>query len=174
MGPYLAPPRLEVPNIFTLFHGKPERHKAPHPLHGEMGPCICFLWGLRASHLLDPRRVYGPKTMKSLYLSAEVIARNRREMANVPQQEIKVNFPPHLQGGAYSNNMLVAHTREEFVMDFMMVVPPAGTVTSRVIVIPGHMKRMISALQDNVKKYEARFGTIQAAEEPTAKIGFQA
>jgi hypothetical protein len=36
-------------------------------------------WGLRASHLLDPRRVYGPKTMKSLYLNAEVIARNRRE-----------------------------------------------------------------------------------------------
>jgi hypothetical protein len=95
-------------------------------------------------------------------------------MANGQQQEIKVNFPPHLQGGAYSNNMLVAHTREEFVMDFMMVIPPAGTVMSRVIISPGHMKRMITALQDNVKKYEARFGTIQAAEEPKGKIGFQA
>ena len=36
------------------------------------------------------------------------------------------------------------------------------------------MKRMITALQDNVMKYEARFGTIQAAEEPKGKIGFQA
>jgi hypothetical protein len=98
----------------------------------------------------------------------------RLTMANGQPQEIKVNFPPHLQGGAYSNNMVVAHTREEFVMDFMMVVPPVGTVTSRVIISPGHMKRMISALQDNVKKYEARFGTIQAAEEPKGKIGFQA
>jgi hypothetical protein len=95
-------------------------------------------------------------------------------MANGQQQELKVNFPPHLQGGAYSNNMLVSHTREEFVMDFMMVVPPVGTVTSRVIISPGHVKRMIAALQENVKKYESRFGTIQAAEEPGGKIGFQA
>jgi hypothetical protein len=95
-------------------------------------------------------------------------------MPNGQQQEIKVNFPQHLQAGAYSNNMLVVHTREEFVMDFMMVVPPVGTVTSRVIISPGHMKRMIIALQENVRKYEARFGTIQVAEEPKGKIGFQA
>jgi len=95
-------------------------------------------------------------------------------MSNGQQQEIKVNFPPHLQAGAYSNNMLVTFTKEEFLMDFMMVTPPIGTVTSRVIISPGHMKRIISALQDNVKKYEARFGTIQAAEEPKGNIGFHA
>ena len=93
-------------------------------------------------------------------------------MANGKHQEIKVNFPPQLQGGVYANNMLVAHTKEEFIMDFMMVVPPTGAVTSRVIISPGHMKRIINALQDNVKKYEASFGTIQAAEEPKGKIGF--
>ncbi len=93
-------------------------------------------------------------------------------MANGQHQEIKVNFPPQLQGGVYANNMLVAHTKEEFIMDFMMVVPPTGTVTSRVIISPGHMKRIINALQDNVKKYEESFGTIQAAEEPKGKIGF--
>jgi len=95
-------------------------------------------------------------------------------MPNGQQQEIKINFPPQLQGGAYSNNMVVAHTKEEFIMDFMMIVPPVGTVMSRVIISPGHMKRMISALQENVKKYESRFGTIQAAEEPKGNIGFQA
>jgi hypothetical protein len=95
-------------------------------------------------------------------------------MSNGQQQEIKVNFPPHLQGGVYSNNMMVSHTKEEFIMDFMMVAPPVGTVMSRVIISPGHVKRMISALQDNVQKYEARFGTIQAAEELKGNIGFQA
>jgi hypothetical protein len=95
-------------------------------------------------------------------------------MSNGQQQEIKVNFPPHLQGGVYSNNMVVSHTKEEFIMDFMMVAPPVGTVMSRVIISPGHVKRMISALQDNVQKYEARFGTIQAAEELKGNIGFQA
>jgi len=95
-------------------------------------------------------------------------------MSNGQQQEIKVNFPPHLQGGVYSNNMVVSHTKEEFIMDFMMVAPPVGTVMSRVIISPGHVKRMISALQDNVQKHEARFGTIQAAEELKGNIGFQA
>ncbi len=40
------------------------------------------------------------------------------------QKEIKVNFPQQLQGGAYANNMFVTHTKEEFVMDFLMVASP--------------------------------------------------
>lgn len=85
-------------------------------------------------------------------------------------QDIKVNFPPELQGGVYSNNMVVSHTKEEFVLDFLMVAPPAGAVTARVIVSPGHMKRILAALQDNISKYEKNFGTIQIAEEPRGKI----
>ena len=85
-------------------------------------------------------------------------------------QDIKVNFPPELQGGVYSNNMVVSHTKEEFVLDFLMVAPPAGAVTARVIVSPGHMKRILVALQDNISKYESNFGTIQIAEEPKGKI----
>ncbi len=90
------------------------------------------------------------------------------------KKEIKVSCPPHLQSGSYSNNMIVMHTKEEFVMDFLMIVPPAGTVTSRVILSPGHVKRMIKALQDNIAKYETKFGVIQAAEEPKGKMGFHA
>jgi hypothetical protein len=85
-------------------------------------------------------------------------------------QEIKINFPPELQGGVYSNNMVVSHTKEEFVLDFLMVAPPAGTVTARVVVSPGHMKRILEALRDNISKYEKTFGTIQIAEEPRGKI----
>ncbi len=85
-------------------------------------------------------------------------------------QDIKVNIPPGLLGGVYSNNMVVTHTKEEFILDFLMVVPPAGTVTSRVVVSPGHMKRILATLQENVSKYETTFGTIQIAEEPKGKI----
>jgi hypothetical protein len=85
-------------------------------------------------------------------------------------QDIKVNFPPDLHGGVYSNNMVVTHTKEEFILDFLMVAPPAGAVTARVIVSPGHMKRILVALQDNISKYENAFGTIQIAEEPKGKI----
>ena len=55
-------------------------------------------------------------------------------------QDIKVNFPPNLHGGVYSNNMVVTHTKEEFILDFLMVAPPTGAVTARVIVSPGHME----------------------------------
>jgi hypothetical protein len=82
-------------------------------------------------------------------------------------QEIKVNSPPELHGGVYSNNMVVSHTKEEFVLDFIMVAPLAGAVTARVIVSPGHMKRILAALQDNIAKYEKNFGTIQVAEANT-------
>jgi Protein of unknown function (DUF3467) len=87
-------------------------------------------------------------------------------------KEIKVNFPQELQGGVYSNNMVVSHTKEEFILDFLMVAPPAGAVTARVIVSPGHMKRILEALRDNISKYEKSFGQIQVAEPPPGKIGF--
>lgn len=94
-------------------------------------------------------------------------------MTDVPgPKEITISFPPEIQGGVYANNMVVSHTKEEFILDFIMVAPPTGTVTARVIVSPGHMKRVLEALRDNISKYENSFGTIQIAEEPKGKIGF--
>ena len=69
-----------------------------------------------------------------------------------------------------TNNMVVSHTKEEFILDFLMVASPAGAVTARVVVSPGHMKRILAALQDNISKYERNIGTIQIAEEPKGKI----
>jgi len=88
------------------------------------------------------------------------------------KKEIKINFPEKLRGGVYANNMYVAHTKEEFIMDFIMVAPPTGTINARVVTSPGHMKRIIKALQTNVKKYEEKFGKISEAEEPKGSIGF--
>ncbi len=82
------------------------------------------------------------------------------------QKGVQVIFPDSLKGGVYSNVMQVTHSKEEFVLDFLMVMPPAGSVTARVVISPGHMKRMISALVQNVVKYEGKFGTLTAAEEP--------
>jgi hypothetical protein len=76
------------------------------------------------------------------------------------QMEIQVTFPDHLKGGVYANNMSVAHTREEFVLDFLMVAPPAGSVTARIVLSPGHVKRVVSVLAENLRKYEEAFGAI--------------
>lgn len=87
-------------------------------------------------------------------------------------KKIQVRMPEQLQGGVYSNNLVIAHNKEEFIMDFLLVVPPVGTVTARVITSPGHMKRIVSALQDSVAKYEKTFGEIQKAPAPKLQIGF--
>ncbi|MEJ2567335.1 MAG: DUF3467 domain-containing protein [candidate division WOR-3 bacterium] len=86
------------------------------------------------------------------------------------EKELKVRFPEKLMGGSYANHMIVLHTREEFIMDFIMASPPAGNVTARVITSPGHMKRIIKALEDNVKKYEEKFGEIEEAKAPQGFI----
>ncbi len=88
------------------------------------------------------------------------------------KKEIKVTFPPHLHGGVYANSMMVAHSKEEFIMDFLMVAPPEGAVTARVVISPGHMKRVLAALRDNIRKYEDQFGPIEEAEGPPGDIGF--
>jgi len=95
-------------------------------------------------------------------------------MAEQPaKKEIKITLPESLRGGAYANSMFATHTREEFILDFVMVTPPVGTVTARVVTSPGHMKRMVAALTENLKKYEAKFGKIaEAPEPPKPSMGF--
>ena len=89
------------------------------------------------------------------------------------KKEVKIAFPESIRGGVYANSMFATHTREEFILDFMMVTPPLGSVTARVITSPGHMKRMVSALAENMKKYEARFGKLtEAPEPPKPTMGF--
>ena len=68
--------------------------------------------------------------------------------------------------GRYANLVRITHTREEFILDFINMVPPQGAVTSRVITSPGHLKRLIRALAGNLELYEKRFGSVQEAPEP--------
>jgi len=42
--------------------------------------------------------------------------------------EIKVKMQDQLIGGVYANGLQISHTREEFIMDFLMIAPPTGTV----------------------------------------------
>jgi len=88
------------------------------------------------------------------------------------QRQIQIKAQDQDLKGKYSNLMQITHTQEEFVLDFFLVVPPQGTLTSRVVLSPGHLKRMLAALQDNVEKYESKFGKIQQAASPESPIGF--
>lgn len=71
--------------------------------------------------------------------------------------------------GRYSNLLRITHTREEFILDFINLVPPQGVVTARIITSPGHMKRIVRALAANLARYEEAHGTIEEAPEPEVK-----
>ena len=77
--------------------------------------------------------------------------------------------------GVYSNLMMVSNRKEEFILDFLMVLPPEGVLSSRVIVSPDHLKRMIKTFQTSIEKYEKQFGNIKESkgiEGSDEKIGF--
>jgi hypothetical protein len=97
------------------------------------------------------------------------------EQGRDPQKRkgVQIKVPEEVARGAYANTMAVFHTREEFVIDFLNVFPPAGVATARIITSPGHIKRIIGALQENLRRYEDRFGSVQEAPPPTSgPIGY--
>ena len=77
------------------------------------------------------------------------------------RSELKLRMPEQVAGGTYANTMMVQHTRGEFVMDFAMVLSGSGQVVARVVTNPAHMKHIVEALTDNVRKYESAYGPIQ-------------
>lgn len=95
-----------------------------------------------------------------------------QNLANPAGRQIQIKVSDEVLAGKYANAMQVSHKKEEFVMDFININSPQGIINSRVITTPGHMKRIIKALQENLEQYEKTFGKIEEAEAPKSKIGF--
>lgn len=95
-------------------------------------------------------------------------ARASQEADVADERQIPIKIPEHILRAVYANQMVVRHTREEFVLDFLNFFPPEAIVNARVIVSPGHVKRMIRALQENLARYEARFGPLVESEPPSS------
>lgn len=81
----------------------------------------------------------------------------------IPQLQIDIDDAT--AQGAYSNLVLLNHNDNEFVMDFAFVQPatPRARVRARILSTPRHAKRLLRALELNIRRYEERFGRI---EEP--------
>jgi len=90
-----------------------------------------------------------------------------------PQGQIQVKVSDEVLKGTYANMVQVSHGQEEFVLDFMNIFPPQGIIASRVIISPGHMKRLIGAMQENLKRYEAQFGKVAESSNPQPNFGFR-
>ena len=94
----------------------------------------------------------------------------------ITKTEVPVHVSPDVASGSYSNMARVIHPgSEEFIIEFFMIAPPSGVMVSRIICNPGHAKRLLKALQENVRKYEDKFGKIEPGEDPPQpriEVGF--
>ncbi len=91
-------------------------------------------------------------------------------MANQKEQKqnLKLNITPEVSEGTYSNLVVISHNPTEIILDFAQMLPgiDGATVRQRVIMNPVHAKRTLAALNDNIKKYEQQFGTIEEPRMP--------
>ena len=85
---------------------------------------------------------------------------------NQQPKQINIKITDEVMAGRYANMMQVAHTKEEFILDFANIVPPQGILNARIITSPGHVKMIVKALQVNLKKYEDTFGEIEESRPP--------
>jgi hypothetical protein len=91
---------------------------------------------------------------------------------NIPenQNQINIELTDDVAEGIYSNLAMIAHSNSEFVIDFIRMMPgvPKAKVKARIVVTPEHAKRLLFALQDNIRKYEETFGAIKQNNEQSS------
>lgn len=78
------------------------------------------------------------------------------------KQEMQLELTPDVAEGVYSNMAVIAHSPSEFVLDFVRVMPgmPKAKIMTRVMMTPENAKRLLGALNENIRRYEMQFGEI--------------
>ncbi len=93
-------------------------------------------------------------------------------MADSPPQtaqiQVQIQLDEEMAQGVYVNMALVNHSETEFTLDMIYVQPqqPKAKVRARLITSPKHMKRLLLAMQEQVSRYEQRFGDIEIPRFP--------
>jgi hypothetical protein len=92
------------------------------------------------------------------------------------QSPVNIEIGEKESEGVYSNFVLIAHSASEFIIDFARILPglPKAKVFSRIVMTPQHSRLLLNALEENIKKFEDRFGKIKVLgkEEQTKGLGF--
>ncbi|HAQ70247.1 DUF3467 domain-containing protein [Salibacteraceae bacterium] len=83
------------------------------------------------------------------------------------QGQINIELSEEVAQGEYSNLAIITHSTAEFIVDFVSMMPgtPKAKVKSRIILTPQHAKRLLKALNENVRKFESQHGEIADVEQ---------
>lgn len=97
------------------------------------------------------------------------------EKAKDQENQINIELSEEIAEGEFANLAMIAHSSSEFVIDFIRLMPgfPKAKVKARIVITPEHAKRLLSALNENIERYESNFGTIKHSQEiPTFPMNF--
>jgi hypothetical protein len=85
------------------------------------------------------------------------------------ENQINIELSEEISEGIYSNLAIITHSSSEFVLDFIRVMPgvPKAKVKARIILTPEHAKRLLTALEDNIEKFENVHGRIKIQQDPS-------
>lgn len=78
-------------------------------------------------------------------------------------QKINIEIDGEISQGKYANFVVLTHSPAEFVIDFTRLLPgvPKAKIHSRVIMAPLHAKAFLKALQENIDRFEGKYGEIR-------------
>lgn len=100
----------------------------------------------------------------------------KKKGQNVPPMQQQIEIDLGTVEGVYSNLALITHSPAEIIIDFCRILPgmPKAKVQSRIIMTPQHAKLLMKALEDNLKRFEEKFGEIKLhTGEEGKNIGFK-
>jgi hypothetical protein len=101
---------------------------------------------------------------------------DQKDKPAVQQNQINIELTEEIADGTYSNLAIIQHSNQEFVVDFIKVMPgvPKAKVKARIVLTPQHAKRFMRAMADNLRKFESMYGEIQEVDEIKIPMTFGA
>lgn len=86
-----------------------------------------------------------------------------------PQRQLRLEIPVNLSA-IYSNAAIISQTNSEIVFDFLQIMPndPRARVQARIVLTPANAKSLLRALEQNIARYEERYGEIPMPPQPSS------
>jgi len=92
-------------------------------------------------------------------------------MADEPKppapRRLNLEIPGDLPA-TYANFAIITHSPWEVFLDFAQILPnlPKARVQTRIVLTPSNAKMLLTALQDNITRYEETHGEIKVLPRP--------
>lgn len=87
----------------------------------------------------------------------------------IQQNSVAARLPDRVASGIFSSGVIVMEGPDEFVLDFVQGLSRPPRVGARVVLSPNVMSQFVSALRDNLSRYEQAFEAPKSVPKPNAE-----